>query len=170
MTAIRPSKKSSVPMMIISQPANPIHPVQLLFLAIVPSFLASWSRPRVDSLVSQTLLGITGARHLAHVDVRDLDRVVSVAETVPWRDVGLHVAGGIGRAGAKAVAPDRGRVPIERPVLPVVRALWGLELGRMPVAFAGQADVDLRHRSCTRPCLSAHGACAGSGGCAGSGV
>src|SRR5207247_3393773 len=106
----------------------------------------------------------------AHVDVRDLDRVVSVAEAVPGRDVGLHVAGGIGRAGAKAVPPGCGFLPLERPVLPVVRALWGLELGRIPAAFAGEADVDLRHRCGARPCLSAHGELARGDGRAGSGV
>jgi hypothetical protein len=38
----------------------------------------------------------------AHVDVGDLDGVVAVAEAVPGWNLGLHVAGCVGRAGAEA--------------------------------------------------------------------
>jgi len=55
------------------------------------------------------------------VDVPQLDRVVAVAEAVPRRDLGLDVAVGIGGAGAQAVSPGVVRVPLERPVLPLVR-------------------------------------------------
>src|SRR5215213_4413335 len=58
----------------------------------------------------------------AHVDVGDLDGVVAVAEAVPGWDLGLHVAGCVGRAGAEAVAAALGRLPVERPVLPLVWA------------------------------------------------
>src|SRR5215471_17313414 len=40
MIAIRPWKKSSMPMMIMSHPANPIHPAQVLLRAIACSFRA----------------------------------------------------------------------------------------------------------------------------------
>ena len=58
----------------------------------------------------------------ADVDVDDLDGVVAVAEPVPRRDVGLDVAGRVGRAGAQRVPADVGGVPVERPVLPLVGA------------------------------------------------
>ena len=60
----------------------------------------------------------------AHVDVGDLDCVVSVAEPVPGRDVGLHIAGRVGCSRAKGVSQDgcreraraapRSRVPPRR--------------------------------------------------------
>src|SRR5512132_1945856 len=49
----------------------------------------------------------------AHVDVGDLDGVVAVAEAVPGWNLGLHVAGCVGRAGAEAVADGLGRLPCE---------------------------------------------------------
>src|SRR5918998_3463403 len=64
----------------------------------------------------------------AHVDVGDLDGVVSVTEPVPGRDVGLHVAGRVGCSGSKGVSADVGHLPVERPILPLVRTLRGLEL------------------------------------------
>src|SRR5829696_8782014 len=79
-----------------------------------------------------------------HVDVHDLDRVVSVAEAVPGRDLRLRVAAGAGRPGAEGVPADVVRLPVERPVLPPVRAFGRIEPGRVPVAFAGEADVDAR--------------------------
>src|SRR6476660_9659412 len=92
----------------------------------------------------------------AHVDVDDLDGVVSVAESVPGWDLGLGVAGGVRRAGAERVAADVVGVPIERPVLPLVGPGGRLEPSRVPVAFAGEADVDLSDRTGSRPRLAAH--------------
>ena len=63
----------------------------------------------------------------AHVDVGDLDGIVAVAETVPGWNLGLHVAGCVGRAGAEAVAAALGRLPCEGPVLPLVRTLRGFD-------------------------------------------
>src|SRR5215212_3639066 len=57
----------------------------------------------------------------AHVDVGDLDGVVAVAQAVPGRNVGLHVARRVGRAGAERVPTRLRRVPGERPALPCVR-------------------------------------------------
>src|SRR5215213_10947462 len=91
----------------------------------------------------------------AHVDVGDLDGVVSVAEPVPRRDLGLHVAGRVGRPGAEGVPSDVVCIPVEGPVLPLVRALGGLELRGVPVAFAGEADVDPGHGSGSRPGFAA---------------
>ena len=51
-------------------------------------------------------------RGSSHVDVDDLDGVVAVAEPVPGRDFGLHVAGGVGRTGAEAVPARFRRRPI----------------------------------------------------------
>ena len=78
-----------------------------------------------------------------HIDVGDLDCVVSVAEPVPGWDVGLDVAGRVGCSGAEGVSTDVRRVPVERPFLPVVGPLRGLDLGRVPVSLAGEADVDV---------------------------
>src|SRR5215217_4357090 len=72
----------------------------------------------------------------AHIDVGDLDRVVSVAEPVPGWNIGLHVACCVGRAGAQGVPAGCTCLPIERPVLPLVGALRGLELRRLPFASA----------------------------------
>src|SRR5215218_10698041 len=106
----------------------------------------------------------------AHIDVGDLDGVVAVAEAVPGWDLGLRVAGCVGRAGAEAVAAAFGRLPREGPVLPLVRTLGRFDLSRVPVAFTGEADLDLRHRSGARPGLSAHGVDAGGDGRAASGI
>src|SRR2546421_1463715 len=59
---------------------------------------------------------------LANVDVDHFDRVVSVAEPVPDRRFGLGISGDVCRAGAEAVAAGLRRDPLERPVLPLVRA------------------------------------------------
>src|SRR5687768_12760799 len=77
----------------------------------------------------------------AHVDVGNLDGVVAVAEAVPGWNLGLHVASCVDRTGAEAVAAALGRLPCERPILPLVRALRGFDLRRVPFAFAGEADV-----------------------------
>src|SRR4051794_9253251 len=92
----------------------------------------------------------------ADVDGDDLDRVVAVAEPVPRGNLGLRVAGGVGRAGAQALPAASGGVPLERPALPLVRALRRLELGGQPVAFPGEADLDLRDRAGAGPRLAAH--------------
>src|SRR5215211_3044153 len=105
-----------------------------------------------------------------HVDVYDLDGVVSVAEAVPGRDLRLRIAGGVGRAGAEGVPADVVRLPVERPFLPLVWACGWLELGRVPVAFAGEADVDTRDGSRARPGLAAYGVRAGADSRAVSGV
>ena len=78
------------------------------------------------------------------VDVPNLDGVVAVAEPVPWRDIGLDVAGGIGGAGAEAVPSGVVGLPAERPVLPLVRSGGRFDLGFLPLPFAGEADVDRR--------------------------
>src|SRR5215207_6209682 len=106
----------------------------------------------------------------AHVDVGDLDGVVAVAEAVPGWNLGLHVAGRVGRAGAEAVAAALGRLPCEGPVLPLVWTLGGFDLRRVPVAFAGEADVDVGDRSGARPGLPAHGVGPRGDGCAASGI
>src|SRR5215208_2536329 len=85
------------------------------------------------------------------VDVGDLDGVVSVAEPVPRRDLGLHVPGRVGSPGSERVPSDVVRVPVEGPVLPLIGAFGGLELRLVPVTFAGEADVDLGHGSGSRP-------------------
>src|SRR3954453_21529475 len=90
---------------------------------------------------------LADVRASVHVDVRDLDCVVSVAESIPRRDVGLDVAGCVGRSRAEGVPADAGRLPVERPVLPVVRAFLGLKLCRMPVSLAGEAEVDVGDRA-----------------------
>src|SRR3954451_18778066 len=76
------------------------------------------------------------------VNVRDFDGVVSVTESVPGWDLGLHVAGGVGCSDADGVSTDVGRGPVEGPVLPLVGAFGGFELSRVPVAGAGEAEVD----------------------------
>src|SRR5215212_7173515 len=84
----------------------------------------SWSFGSIAVGVLQASRGpvrLVGAS--AHVDVGDLDGVVSVAEPVPRRDLGLHVAGRVGRPGAEGVPSDVVRLPVEGPVLPLVRAL-----------------------------------------------
>src|SRR5215208_1922174 len=91
-----------------------------------------------------------------HVDVYDLDGVVSVAEAVPGRDFRLRIAGGIGRPGPEGVPADVVRLPVERPFLPLVRASGRLKLGRVPVAFACETDVDTRDGPGSRPGLAAH--------------
>jgi hypothetical protein len=107
----------------------------------------------------------------AHVDVGHLDRVVSVAEPISGWDIWLNVAGGVGCACAQCVPSDFGRLPLERPVLPLIRDFRGFAFRRAPFAFAGEAEVDVRHRSGARLGLSAHGVCAGGEGSrAGSGV
>src|SRR4051794_524151 len=53
------------------------------------------------------------------VDVHDLHGVVAVADPVPRRDVGLHVARGVGGAGADRVPAGRGSLPADAPVLPL---------------------------------------------------
>ncbi len=89
----------------------------------------------------------------AHVDVDDLDGVVPVSEPVPGRDLWLGVAGCVCRAGAEGVAANVVGRPVERPVLPVVRPEGRLDPGRVPVAFAGEADVDPRYGSSSRQAL-----------------
>src|SRR5215204_7267005 len=49
------------------------------------------------------------------VDEEDFDGVVSVAQPVPWRDVGLGVAGRVGGTGAEGMASDVVAVPDVRP-------------------------------------------------------
>src|SRR5436190_12369610 len=109
-----------------------------------------WSSP-ADSPIA------AAAPPSAHVDVDDFDGVVAVAESIPGRDFRLDVPGGIGRARAHGVPSDVARVPVERPILPLVRAFRGLEVRQVPVAFAGEADLDLCHGSGSRPRLAAHG-------------
>src|SRR5215217_4305870 len=96
------------------------------------------------------LIGCTrsaSARASAHVDGGDLDCVVSVAEPVPGRDVGLYVAGRVGCSGAEGVSADVGGLPVERPILPLVWTFRGFELRRVPVSLAGEADVHVGYRS-----------------------
>src|SRR3954452_15088265 len=93
---------------------------------------------------------------LPHVDVHDLDGVVAVAQTVPGRDVGLDVAGRIGRARAERRPSDAFGLPFVRPVLPPGRAFRLLDLRWVPVAVAREADVDVRDRPRAGPRLSAH--------------
>src|SRR5215211_3818559 len=120
----------------------------------VSTLVATLSRPCLGRLIGCTRYA--DVRASAHVDVGDLDGVVSVAEPVPGRDVGLHVAGRVGCSGSKGVSADVGHLPVERPLLPLVRTLRGLELRRVPVSLAGEADVDVGYRSGARPRLSAH--------------
>ena len=56
----------------------------------------------------------------AYVDKANFDGIVPVAEAIPGRDVGLHIAGGIGRAGTKRMSSHLGWRPLKRPVLPLV--------------------------------------------------
>src|SRR5215204_7264993 len=131
----------------------------------------SWSFGSIAVGVLQAWRGpvdLAGAS--AHVDVGDLDGVVSVAEPVPRRDLGLHVAGRVGRPGAEGVPSDVVRLPVEGPVLPVVRPLGRLDPRRVPVAFAGEADVDPRYGSGSRPGLAAHSVCAATDGRPRSGI
>src|SRR5215212_6586596 len=88
--------------------------------------------------------------------------VVSVAEAVPGRDLRLGGAAGVGRPGAEGVPADVVRLPVELPVLPLIRAVWRLEPGRVPVALAGETDVDPRDGPGSRPRLAAHGVRAGA--------
>src|ERR1700752_3662557 len=99
-----------------------------------------------------------------HVDVLEFDGIVAVAQAVPLRYLGLGVAGGIGRAGAQGVTANRDRPPYERPVLPVVGPSRRLELGWVPLTFAGETDVDPRDRAGARPSLAAHPVGAGLNG------
>src|SRR6266446_6348153 len=91
-----------------------------------------------------------------HVDVLHFDGIVAVPEAVPWRYFGLGVAGGVGGAGAQRVTTDRGRLPFEGPVLPLVWRARRLEFRCVPFAFAGEADLDARHRAGAGPRLSPH--------------
>src|SRR5262249_11883209 len=100
----------------------------------------------------------------ANVDAGDFDGVVAVAEAVPRWDVGLHIAVRVGRTGAKGVPSRSGPRPVEWPALPVIGAFLRLEVCRVPVTFAGEADVDVRHGSGARPRLSANGVGAGRDG------
>src|SRR5258708_6886487 len=93
-----------------------------------------------------------------HVDVLHFNGVVAVAEAVPWRYFWLGVAGGVGGAGAQGVTADGGLVPFEGPVLPLVWRARRLEFGRVPFAFAGEADLDAGHRAGARPGFPAHDA------------
>src|SRR5262249_20056864 len=113
-----------------------------------------------------------GMRHLVstHVDVTDLDGVVAVAEAVPEWHIGLHVALCVGRTGAKGAPPWLAGVPIERPVLPLIRAFAWLEGCRMPVHFPRPACVDMCHRPRARPRFPPHGIGADPDDGAGSGV
>jgi len=54
----------------------------------------------VSARVRPTAAGLPAFSLSAHVDVEHLDGVVSVAEAVPRWNIGLHVAGCVGRAGA----------------------------------------------------------------------
>src|SRR4051812_33941273 len=56
-----------------------------------------------------------------NVDVDDLDGVVSLSEAIPGRDFRLRIAGGMGPPGAGGGRADVARLPVERPVLPLVR-------------------------------------------------
>src|SRR6185312_13401927 len=98
-----------------------------------------FERCPVKTAPHKTLLEYVGS---AHVDVGDLDRVVPVAEPVPGWNLGLHVAGRVGRAGAERVSADLGRLPPEGPVLPLVRAHRGLEVHCVPLSLAREADMD----------------------------
>src|SRR4051812_25428450 len=95
------------------------------------------------------------SRTSTHVDVRHLNGVVAVSEPVPGWDVRLLVAGRIGRPGTDAVTPGQRDLPLVRPVLPLVRAPGGVDQGRLPRALPGEAEVDVRDGSRSRPCLSA---------------
>ena len=79
-------------------------------------------RTRPPSPRGDVRRSVTGMRWagLHDVDVDDLDGVVAVAEAVPGRDVGLHVAGGVGRPRAQRVPSHVGGLPGEGPVLPLV--------------------------------------------------
>src|SRR5215213_2381241 len=88
MIAIRPSKKSMPPMITIRQPAKPIHPVQLVFLAITPPCAcAMW---------------------LTLVRIRSFAGFSSARE---WRDVSQHPrrARRVGPRAARARARSRSR-------------------------------------------------------------
>src|SRR5215218_3171647 len=67
------------------------------------------------------------------VDVDHLDGVVPVAQAVPRGDVGLHVAGGVGRSGPEGVPADGDRIPGEAPVLPLVVAPGWFQVGGLPL-------------------------------------
>src|SRR5258708_9911089 len=126
-------------------------------------------RPRLPKLIprvrSRHPLRLTrklpSAALLWDVEVDPFDGVVSVAETVPGRVVGLHIAGGVGRAGAHGVPSYVSGVPVEGPVLPLIRPCGRLELRGIPVAFAREADLDAGHRAGAGPGLAPHGVGAG---------
>src|SRR5215207_11778546 len=85
------------------RPATQFAPVRLLPVWLLPTRLNC----------HHVLLLPVAVAASAHVDVGDLDGVVAVAETVPGWNLGLHVPGGVGRAGAEAVAAALGRLPCE---------------------------------------------------------
>src|SRR5207237_8373691 len=63
-----------------------------------------------------------------------------------------------GRAGvprAEGWSADVGCVPLERPVLPLIRPLGLLQLRRVPLALAGETDLDAGHGPASRPGLAA---------------
>src|SRR5687767_2027990 len=97
--------------------------------------------------------GLGGAPRSSAVDIDHFDGVVPVAQAVPWRNVGLHVAGGVGRSGPQRVPADSDRVPGEAPVLPLVVAARRFDLGGLPVAFSGEADVHARDGPGSGPSL-----------------
>src|ERR671920_1016050 len=99
----------------------------------------------------------------AHLDVRDLDGVVAVADPVPRRDVGLDVAGRISGAGPQAVPSGRG-LPRVAPVLPLVGGLRRLDHRGAPFAFTDEAHPDVGDGAGTGPGLAADRVRAGGGG------
>jgi hypothetical protein len=103
------------------------------------------ARPCFERLIGCTRSA--SARASAYVHVGDLDCVVSIAEPVPGRDVGLYVAGRVSCSGAEGVSADVGRLPVERPILPLVWTSWRFELRRVPVSLAGEAKVHVGYWS-----------------------
>src|SRR5215471_12895694 len=88
MIAIRPSKKSSPPMISIRQPAKPIQPVQRVSLAMVPLCLPVVAWPRADSLdLADLLPGLTSSRYRPMVSVPGAARQVVVTG---YSREGLH--------------------------------------------------------------------------------
>ena len=74
----------------------------------------------------------------------------------------MHVAGGVGRSGPQGVPADVDPVPREAPVLPLVVASGWFELGGLPVAFSGEADLDASDGPGAGPCLATDGVLVGT--------
>jgi len=81
----------------------------------------------------------------------------------------LHVAGGVGGSGAERMPSDVGGDPGVGPVLPMVGTGGWLQLRLLPVAFAGEADLDAGDRALAGPGLAADGVGPGVEGRAGCG-